>query len=433
MQMMKKILLVLLVFCSFNRLFAEPSQKENKKPKILIFTSSIGGGHKSPTEAVTSALQDKYDIEVANFSEQITTFLEPISKMTKGHYNSEQFFSFIAKHGWNELANQISELSLKQLNSKQLEKQIEDRLFVYLKKKKPDLVISVIGFVNYPIARATNRLNIPFIIVPTDLDQSIAMHGFQKQIGESKERFPLLRYAISSDNFEINKTIKPFSLSKDQIVPIGFPLRPQFFEKKDIAKLKKEWKIPPDKQVVMLLLGGLGGNNTYDWARLISRFKPSVYLIACVGSNQELAKKIKGISRPQKDFIRVVEYTPNISDLMNIADLLVIKPGTNSVMEALALGKPVVLDITNGVPLKIEQFNCLFLRQYNLGYLAKKREDVIGFLNQINRRRKTINSKVSLKNSANFSKNLSFLVKDLLQESKKKSLSQNSINEMKRK
>ena len=283
-------------------------------------------------------------------------------------------------------------------------------------------MISVIGFVNYPIAKATNRLNIPFVIVPTDLDQSIAIHGFQKHIGDFPERFPLLRYAISSDNFEINKTIKPFSLSKDQIEPIGFPLRPQFFEKKNIAKLKKEWKIPTDKQVVMLLLGGLGGNNTYDWARLISRFKPSVYLIACVGSNQGLAKKLKNIPKPQKDFIRVVEYTPNISDLMSMADMLVIKPGTNSVMEALALGKPVVLDITNGSPLKIEQFNCLFLSQYNLGYLAKKREDLVGILNQINRH-KIMSSKVSLKNSANFSRNLSFLVKSLLQESKKSSLS----------
>ena len=422
MKIIKKILLVLLVFTSFSGLFAETLKKDSKRQKILIFTSSIGGGHKSPTEAATLALQNQYEIEIANFSEQITTFIEPISKLTKGHYNSEQFFSFIAKNGWNELANQISELSLQQLDSKQLEKKIEDRLVVYLKKKKPDLVISVIGFVNYPIARATDRLNIPFIIIPTDLDQSIAMHGFQKYIGESPERFPLLRYAISSVNFEINKTIKPFSLSKDQIVPIGFPLRPQFFDKKNIAELKKEWKIPTDKQVVMLLLGGLGGNNTYDWARLISHFKPSVYLIACVGSNQELAKKIKAIPKPQKDFIRVVEYTPNISDLMSMADVLVVKPGTNSVMEALALGKPVVLDITNGSPLKIEQFNCLFLSQYNLGYLAKKRGDLVGILNQINRH-KIMSSKVSLKNSANFSRNLSFLVKSLLQESKKSSLS----------
>jgi len=376
---------------------------------------------------VTLALQNQYEIEIVNFSEQITTFLEPVSKLTKGHYNSEHFFSFIARHGWNELANQISELSLKQLDSKQLEKRIEARLVVYLKKKKPDLVISVIGFVNYPIAKATDRLNIPFIIIPTDLDQSIAMHGFQKHLGEPTENFPLLRYAISSNNFEINKTIKPFSLFQNQIVPIGFPLRPQFFEKKNIAALKKAWKIPPNKQVVLLLLGGLGGNNTYDWARLISSLNPQVHLIACVGSNQELAEKLKTIQREKKSSIQVVEYTSNISDFMSVADVLIIKPGTNSVMEALALGKPIILDLTNGFPLKIEQFNCLFLGQYNLGYLAKKREDLVDFLNQINRH-KPMSSKVSLKNSANFSQNLSFLVKDLLQESKKNSLSQNSIN-----
>ena len=132
MKSIKKILLVLLVFTSFNGLFAETLKKDNKRQKILIFTSSIGGGHKSPTEAVTLALQNQYEIEIVNFSEQITTFLEPVSKLTKGHYNSEHFFSFIARHGWNELANQISELSLKQLDLSTLKPvPVYKKFFVY--------------------------------------------------------------------------------------------------------------------------------------------------------------------------------------------------------------------------------------------------------------------------------------------------------------
>ncbi|MFA5250927.1 MAG: hypothetical protein WC371_05920 [Parachlamydiales bacterium] len=387
------------------------------RPKVLVFTSNIGGGHKSPTEAIAAALKDQYEIETVNFSEKIAAFIEPVSKITKNEYNAEQFFSFIARQGWNGLANQISEYSLKKLDAEKLDAELEKALLSYLKKTKPDLVISVIGFVNYPIARATDKLKIPFIIIPTDLDQTIANHGFQKKLGKPAEKgFPFLVYAPAFDHFEINKTIRPFSFPLKQIKPIGFPLRPQFFEKKDPAALKNAWQIPSGKPVIMLLLGALGGNNTYDWAKAISKLNRPLHLIVCIGSNETLGKKLQSLKTGHGFSMTVVKYTPKIADLMSLSDLLIIKPGTNSVLEALACRKPILVDLTNGEPLKIEQFNCLFLKQYQLGCLARKKEDLAALLKKPKLPAPRNNP---LEISDSFAANLSDLVRSLLKKAEK--------------
>jgi processive 1,2-diacylglycerol beta-glucosyltransferase len=359
--------------------------KSISKKRVIVFTSNIGGGHKSPTDAIYKALHKSYDVKVVNFAKEITEEIEPIAKLTKGYHNSEEFFSFIAKNGWNNLANMISDIAIKEINSKKIEKKLFDKISALLKQEKPDVVISVIGLVNYPIARATNNLKIPFIIVPTDLDQTIATNGFAAAIKPSKiEKFPYLTYAISIDHPDINKTLIPFALDDEQIIPVGFPLRKQFYKRKNVKKIKQSWNIPNNKKVVLLLIGGLGGNSTANWAETLKSYDEPIHVIACCGKNESLKQKLKEFKNEKEFSLSVVGYTDQISDLMNVSDSIIIKPGTNSVVEAILSKKQVIIDATQSEPLNIEKFNCHFIIDNDLGYVVTKKSDVISLLKKKN-------------------------------------------------
>ena len=70
---MKNKILIFGFFLSlfFCRVYGKDVSFPPPKKKILIFTSNIGAGHKSPTEAVKNALGDKYEIQTVNFIEEI--------------------------------------------------------------------------------------------------------------------------------------------------------------------------------------------------------------------------------------------------------------------------------------------------------------------------------------------------------------------------
>ncbi|MDR3550318.1 MAG: glycosyltransferase, partial [Candidatus Babeliales bacterium] len=64
------------------------------------------------------------------------------------------------------------------------------------------------------------------------------------------------------------------------------------------------------------------------------------------------------------------EFTPRISDLMAISDLLITKSGSVSVNEAIYMNLPMILDATSNV-LKWEQYNHTFIVQNNFGKVIK--------------------------------------------------------------
>jgi UDP-N-acetylglucosamine:LPS N-acetylglucosamine transferase len=368
---MKKYLLLFTTIFSIVFFFSCTSNlKKQTKKKVLIFTSDIGGGHRSPTQTLCDTLGNDYDIEVVDYMKETISRHDPICKLTKGRKSSEEFFNFIAKNGWYQISNFLSQQAIRSLSSEKYQNKFTTATYHYLKKKNPDLVISVIGFVNYPISQATEKLNIPFIIVPTDLDQSYASHGFENAL-INKTPISNTYYLYSFAHEEIAKTLPQFSFDPEQIQPIGFPMRQQFFEKKDIQTLKEKWEIPLDKKIVFLSLGGLGGAGTKTWIEEMASSSKDLHFVVCIGRNKQLKKKLLN---PDIS-MTIVEFTPNISDLMALSDLLIIKSGTNSFLEAINMKKPIVIDGTNQA-LQIEKFNCNLARYYQLAEIVENTKDI---------------------------------------------------------
>ena len=72
---------------------------------------------------------------------------------------------------WNRFFNTLLQIEYYYLKFQY--KTIDGIIYNYLKKHRPNLVISIIPLVNNHILNNTEKLNIPFILFPTDLNPSI--------------------------------------------------------------------------------------------------------------------------------------------------------------------------------------------------------------------------------------------------------------------
>lgn len=63
--------------------------------KVIIFTSSGGGGHISATQALKEYLGDAYDVHDAYIFRDVLMSLDFVRILTLGRWSNEEFFNFL--------------------------------------------------------------------------------------------------------------------------------------------------------------------------------------------------------------------------------------------------------------------------------------------------------------------------------------------------
>ena len=196
-----------------------------KKQSIKVFSSRGGGGHTSASLAIFETLKDNYDVHIINLLTEVLSSLDIVRKMTFNTYAAEDLYNFLLQGRWIWQLNQIACIGSWEILHKR--RAIEKLIITYLEKNRPDCVISVIPFFNDPLMKACQFLNIPFIIVPTDLDETYFVLGLKPPYYEK------FAYTIAFDDQEILQRIALAEIPQQFIQPIGFPVRPSFYEEKN--------------------------------------------------------------------------------------------------------------------------------------------------------------------------------------------------------
>lgn len=327
------------------------------RPLCVILSSQGGGGHEAASKAICHAIEDVFDTEVIYLMRDLMSPLDPVRFITFNHYSGEDLYNFCLSKRWYRLTNLIGNFGAWSVNW--YRPRIEEVIELFLREKKPDIIISVIPFYNGPLLTVAQKLHIPCVIVPTDLDSQFFAYDIKNIDYES------WRYVVPINDPDILQTIHNI-IPQNKIFFGGFPIRKDFFQSKDIDLLKNEFQIPHDKPVIMLLMGAQGSNASYDCLKSICELKKPIHVIVCLGQNHAIIPKIKKLALPATMSITLVGFTDRISDYMAISDVLVTKSGTVSVCEALYMGLPVILDQTSAVPLW-EQFNHKFVMEHDYG------------------------------------------------------------------
>ncbi len=342
----------------------------SERKKIVIFTCRGGGCHISVHRALQAYLSDEYEVIITDFIRDVVGGLDPIQFLTRHKYGADDFYNFcIAHNSTKKMMSFLTKIALK------LVFLFQDfafkRLVKFLKKEQPVLVISIIPIFNGIISQAADVVDIPFLLFPLDLNaQEVFLNGLTAEtVSDGYCAIPF------SDHLLGHKERSALPFESERVSVLGYPLRPEFFEKKDLKKIKGEFSLPGDKPIIMLLMGGAGSENTFLFYKKLLELNIPSHIIICLGRNERLRERLEKLPRPSHISASIIGYIPNISNLMAVSDLLITKPGPGSICEGLYLNIPMIIDETSGV-LFWEQFHVEFVEKNRLGDVLRDLEQL---------------------------------------------------------
>lgn len=331
-------ILIVVLLQSF-QLHAKKKSISPRKKKIVIMTSKGGYGHIAASDTLESLLKSDYTIQTVKPLEEILHSVDFIKKISGNTIDCEQFYNLVLQKGWINLFNfgcRYIWPHLISLNNNKMEKLLTN----YFEQAKPDLVISVMPIINLPASNAAQKCKIPYLMITLDYDLTMWKLGMRRAKHEN-----IVITAADRSTQEIFLT-KGLPSTVKHIYPFGVPIRKTFFEKRNLIKIKKEWDIPADKPVAMLLMGGAGSSQTYRYFKMLARFPKPIHLLVCMGRNTKIQKKLTRVRCNEWVSYSCIPFTQKIPDLMAVSDLLITKPGPGTVTEAMLMKVPVLLDRT---------------------------------------------------------------------------------------
>lgn len=341
------------------------------RKKIIILSSTGGGGHIASANALFTHLSQKYDIQMTY---PFQTFLSPIqifSTITFGRYNGEDLYNYFVRRGYNRFINFCAKAGF--VYFKFFHNQTTKAMRKFLQTQKPDLVISLIPLINGATLEACKKLGIPFLLSPTDLDSTYFLCGIQKP---SYEKF---LYTIPFEDDNIRAIIKPAHIPDSQVVVSGSLVRSGFLKTRTTQEkevIKKTWQIPIDKPIILILLGAQGSNKIIKIIKQLTAIKIPAHLLICIGKSRNLEKTIEAISFPFHITYTILGYNNHMPDLMAISDIFITKAGSCSFAEALYLDLPLLIDTTHKV-LAWELCNVDFMEQHGFGKRINSLDQVV--------------------------------------------------------
>jgi len=141
---------------------------ENKK-KILILSSNGGGGHTAVSNALRDYLNNDYEIIIINVFTELLGALDHANTFSKKRFSGEGLYNYLLAHKWYRLINLYFSAGSWYYNTL-MGKSSRKLMYDFFSQGKFDLIISVIPIVNNIALDAAEKANIPFLLIPTDLD-----------------------------------------------------------------------------------------------------------------------------------------------------------------------------------------------------------------------------------------------------------------------
>lgn len=328
--------------------------EEAKAPKILILCSNGGNGHNAAVGALKTILHNQYEFTVVYPIDELEIFGVP---------SGESLYNLALRKGWTRSVNVVSRYVAPKV-FRRYKKKIEGLIANHIEAVKPDLVISVIPFINFSASEAARKSNVPFLIITTDNDLQTFVHGLQ---GVSHPNFKVI---VGTHLWCSQEMLHQRNIAGHLIEVIGLPVRPDFLVEKDAKLLREKYQIPAHKPVILIMIGGAGGDTAYQYAKTLGQIQMGVHLIACAGRNNEMAHDMRKIKLNPSNSLTVMEFTDQIPELMAMADLIITKPGTLSTTESLVMRLPILMDCTNPV-IDWEQANIDLIKNYGVGNYIK--------------------------------------------------------------
>jgi len=174
---------------------------------------------------------------------------------------------------------------------------------------------------------------------------------------------------------EIMKDIVSFGVPVHKVRPLGIPIDPGFSKAVAGEAVRERMGLDPERPLVLLMGGGSGIGPLQEIARGFMEDPDDIQVIVITGKNNALKQRL----RREKEklgarHVMVLSYVKRLNELMEVADLVISKPGGLTLAESMAKGLPVIaLPPLPGQ----EEKNMSYLIEKGLAYRADRPEEAV--------------------------------------------------------
>ena len=348
------------------------------KKKILIVYASYGSGHKSVAEYVYEYFKEhSNDLEIKIID--IMEYGNLIAKLNVKMFNLCFKFqnSFSSTIGYELFDSKIATSPYKEIVRLLFKSDLTTDILAY----KPDVLIATHFFGGIVMGKINKKykLNTKIITIITDY----ASHAIWLQ-NHKREN------AIVVSNEIVGRELLKFGVPAEKIFPFGIPLSSKF-KKVDAntSKIKFKYNIKNHNLTFLFFGGGsLGSSYTYGYLKEILKLKLNINIIFVSGKNVKLQNRCNNyIKRENIKNVTVLGFTKDISNLLNIADVVITKPGGLSVTEALEMKTPMILIPGNGGQ---ENHNAKFVTKNHFGLRVRNARQLAKTVKKLTENKKII-------------------------------------------
>jgi UDP-N-acetylglucosamine:LPS N-acetylglucosamine transferase len=320
-------------------------------PSILFAISDTGGGHRSGAVAIRAALES---LGIAQDACHIVDILAssgvPFVRAAPELYDRLStrwlpFYDFLYQlTDGHRRIDTITHLAYLMAHR---------NIVRVLDQTRPTLVVSVHPLSNRLIgnARRTYRLSFRFIFVVTDL---VTLHAAHVD--------PDVELCIVPTE-EAYQRMLANGMPKHKLVRTGFPIHPKFAAYTATRRdARAALGLALDPFTVLVTSGGVGSGNLRDLVVALDETYPEQQFLVVTGRNTALRDELEAMHlRPH---VRIFGFVNNMEVLMAASDIIITKAGPGTLMEALVMGRPVIVTEAVGIQ---ERGNIDFILNHELG------------------------------------------------------------------
>jgi processive 1,2-diacylglycerol beta-glucosyltransferase len=337
---------------------AQRAQLAKKRRILLLYITKVSG-HRQATMAIKGSLRQlDPDIEVPCVNGFGYTY--PVLEKVV----NRAYMSVIKRtpQVWDYLYDNQDIVRKSESIKNFLHKSSHVKLSRLFEKHQPDTVVCTQAFPCGMVAdyKQTYNLNIRLIGVLTDY----APHAYWINKG-------IDYYVVPSEEAK-DRFIKE-GVSPEKIKVYGIPIRAKFAVPLDKQAIAAQLGLDPAEPVILIMGGGQGLGPIKEVVKSLVKLTTALQMIVLTGINKKLIKWLKREKKKTAKKILIYEYASNVEELMEVATLIITKPGGMTTGESLAKGLPMVL--VNPIPGQ-EMRNTDFLLRKGIAIRIDKTSEV---------------------------------------------------------
>ncbi len=298
--------------------------------KVLVMTVTAGEGHNTTAKSIAASLE-KLGAET-----MVVDTCRAINPL---------FYHFIAKgyllavspalapvyaFGYGSLENRRKN-AYRHSMTRFLYSRMRKKIRKIIESFQPDVIVytHVFAGIALDVIRQKDGLLPKTVGIVTDF----AMHPYWEEALRSD-------YVVVANDLVIPAAERK-GFRKEQILPIGIPIRESFADATPKATARRELSLDPDKPTLLLMGGSMGHGHLVKRLLALDRLPVDLQIIVICGNNKKAKRKIDQL-KTEKPLL-VFGFTDKVSLCMDAADCIVSKPGGLTTSESLAKRLPMVI------------------------------------------------------------------------------------------